>query len=90
MKYTVKGETFRADDADWEVTWTEDGDLWESKLFEHLNDAREFANGLFSENESNKEFKFYARRFVTVNTCDFLDNAFCAVQVRISDRHSER
>lgn len=77
-------------DADWEVVWTEDGHRWDSKMFASLDPARAFARELVDGNAGNRRFILYARRFVLVDTRDFLDEGVrAASQVGIASSFPE-
>lgn len=71
-------------DFEWCVDWTEDGGEWHRRWFASLDDAREFGNGLVSDNESNERFWISAQRLRLVSTCDFLDSCIPAGAVRLA------
>lgn len=71
-----------------EVVWTEDARLdggWHTELFRSFGAARRYASRLERENEGNPHFAFYAKRFVTVSTRDFLDRAKRPAEMRVCD-----
>ncbi len=75
--------------ADWEVTWTEDGNVWGRKMFCSLGRAREFALKIAHENEDNLRFSIYARRYVRVDSASFMDERNEPYQVAIVSRHAD-
>ena len=70
--------------ADYDFTWTTDGENWDRKLFVGLDDLRDFASDLVSANEENPELKFYGRRYEVMNTCDMLDYGIHPESVRLA------
>lgn len=78
-------ETRTAEEMNYEVVWTLDGNAWHRRWFEFFSVAQRFARELVDENEGNAEFMWYARRAVTLACEDFLDAA-CAVDVTVADR----
>ena len=74
----------------YEFAFTIDGDIWQSELFEHLDEARKYARALIEQNDENDQLRYFARRIVQVQTSDFLDSRIRAVEMRIISRHSER
>lgn len=77
-------------DANWEVVWTENGENWHSKIFASLGVARRFANATVLHSYGNRSFQLYARRFVLVDTRDFLDEGVrAASQVGIATSFPE-
>lgn len=73
----------------YEFRFTTNGETWITVLFEDLGDARDYGNQVTAENEENARFQCFARKFVQVDTCDFLDSCICADRIRIIDRHRD-
>lgn len=73
----------------YEFCFTINGDDWLTVLFEDLDDARDYAYKVLGENEDNARLRYFARRVVLVDTCDFFDRDIPAVCMRVIDRHSE-
>lgn len=53
---------------EFEVTYSRDGESWESRMFEDLGDARRFALGILRGGGL-----MYARRLLQVSTADFFE-----------------
>lgn len=70
--------------ADYDFTWTTDGENWKRRLFGDLDELRDFAGDLVGANEENPEFKFYGRRSEVMDTCDMLDCCIRPERVRLA------
>lgn len=68
---------------DWDLTWTTNNKDWHTRLFETLDECREYARELLSANEENPDYMFFARRHCTVAMCDLLDETVPAARVRV-------
>ena len=60
-------------DLTWLVTSTVDGALWDTVMFEDINDARTFAADLINDNAGNERFAICFKRTVVCDTYEFLD-----------------
>lgn len=69
---------------DYEFVWTANGVHWAARLFDSLDELRDFAGDLVSANEENPAFKFYGRRFEVMDTCDMLDHCIRPERVRLA------
>lgn len=69
---------------DYDFVWTVDGEDWDGRLFDSLDELRDFAGDLVSANEGNPAFKFYGRRFEVMDTCDMLDHGIRPERVRLA------
>ena len=69
---------------DYDFVWTADGEDWDGRFFDSLDELRDFAGDLVSANEGNPAFKFYGRRFEAMDTCDMLDHGIHPERVRLA------
>lgn len=69
---------------DYEFVWTANGAHWAARLFDSLDELRDFAGDLVSANEENPAFKFYGRRFEVMDACDMLDRGIRPERVRLA------
>lgn len=69
---------------DYDFIWTVDGENWDGRFFDGLDELRDFVSDLVSANEENPEFKFYGRRFEVMDTCDMLDYGIRPGRVRLA------
>lgn len=69
---------------DYDFVWTVDGEDWDGRFFDSLDELRDFAGDLVSANEGNPAFKFYGRRFEVMDTCDMLDRGIRPERVRLA------
>ena len=56
-----------------DFTWTVDGRAHNTRIFRSLSLCREFARSVAEANEGNVRFAFYARRYVQLDSRDFMD-----------------
>lgn len=69
---------------DYDFIWTVDGEDWDGRFFDSLDELRDFADDLVSANEENPAFKFYGRRFEVMDACDMLDRGIRPERVRLA------
>lgn len=67
----------------WSVSFTEDGEVWRTILFEGIEDARGLARDLIRVNSGNERFSIGFKRTVVCDTYEFLDECLEPSQIHV-------